>query len=169
MSLRRNQSSGAGGWNRRSSNVVVARGAHEAPPPRTLQRAWGVCTKPSEESANSRSRSSTRSRQVCSTSISSSRLLVQALEISASTALTGEIKGQSSPEDFAPSFGSGRPTSAAELRKALTAQGYTAGWRPVAWLTAAINSRPICRGRFSQRSSRWLSDSRSSSMPVGVQ
>ena len=41
------------------------------------------------------------------------------------TPLIGEIKGQSLPEDFAPSFGSGKPTSAAELRKALTAQGYT--------------------------------------------
>lgn len=41
------------------------------------------------------------------------------------TPLVGEIQGQSLPEDFAPSFGSGKPTSAAELRKALTAQGYT--------------------------------------------
>jgi hypothetical protein len=41
------------------------------------------------------------------------------------TPLIGEIQGQSLPEDFAPSFGSGKPTSAAELRKALTAQGYT--------------------------------------------
>lgn len=41
------------------------------------------------------------------------------------TPLVGEIKGQSLPEDFAPSFGSGKPTTAAELRKALTAQGYT--------------------------------------------
>jgi hypothetical protein len=41
------------------------------------------------------------------------------------TPLIGEIQGQALPEDFAPSFGSGKPTSAAELRKALTAQGYT--------------------------------------------
>ena len=41
------------------------------------------------------------------------------------TPLIGEIQGQSLPEDFAPSFGSGKPTSAADLRKALTAQGYT--------------------------------------------
>ena len=41
------------------------------------------------------------------------------------TPLIGEIQGHSLPEDFAPSFGSGKPTSAAELRKALTAQGYT--------------------------------------------
>ncbi|MFN6131947.1 MAG: BREX-1 system phosphatase PglZ type B, partial [Synechococcaceae cyanobacterium] len=41
------------------------------------------------------------------------------------TPLVGEIQGQALPEDFAPSFGSGKPTSAAELRMALTAQGYT--------------------------------------------
>ncbi len=41
------------------------------------------------------------------------------------TPLIGEIQGQALPEDFAPTFGSGKPTSAAELRKALTAQGYT--------------------------------------------
>jgi len=41
------------------------------------------------------------------------------------TPLIGEIQGQALPEDFAPTFRSGKPTSAAELRKALTAQGYT--------------------------------------------
>jgi len=41
------------------------------------------------------------------------------------TPLIGEIQGQALPEDFAPAFRSGKPTSAAELRKALTAQGYT--------------------------------------------
>jgi hypothetical protein len=41
------------------------------------------------------------------------------------TPLIGEIQGQALPEDFAPSFRSGKPTSAAELRKALTAQGYS--------------------------------------------
>jgi len=41
------------------------------------------------------------------------------------TPLIGEIQGQDLLEDFAPTFRSGKPTSAAELRKALTAQGYT--------------------------------------------
>jgi len=41
------------------------------------------------------------------------------------TPLIGEIEGEALPEDFAPAFRSGKPTSAAELRKALTAQGYT--------------------------------------------
>jgi hypothetical protein len=41
------------------------------------------------------------------------------------TPLIGDIQGQALPEDFAPAFRSGKPTSAAELRKALTAQGYT--------------------------------------------
>ena len=41
------------------------------------------------------------------------------------TPLIGEIQGQALPEDFAPTFNSGKATSAAELRKALTAQGYT--------------------------------------------
>ena len=41
------------------------------------------------------------------------------------TPLIGEIQGQALPDDFAPAFRSGKPTSAAELRKALTAQGYT--------------------------------------------
>jgi hypothetical protein len=41
------------------------------------------------------------------------------------TPLIGEIQGQALPEEFAPSFHSGKPTSAAELRKAPTAQGYT--------------------------------------------
>jgi hypothetical protein len=41
------------------------------------------------------------------------------------TPLVGEIQGQALPEDFAPTFRSGKPTSAAELRKALTAQCYT--------------------------------------------
>ena len=41
------------------------------------------------------------------------------------TPLIGEIQGQSLPEDFAPTFRSAKPTSAAELRKALTAQDYT--------------------------------------------
>lgn len=40
------------------------------------------------------------------------------------TPLIGEIQGQALPEDFAPAFRSGKPTSAAELRKALTAHGY---------------------------------------------
>lgn len=40
------------------------------------------------------------------------------------TPLIGEIQGQALPEDFAPIFRSGKPTSAAELRKALTALGY---------------------------------------------
>lgn len=35
------------------------------------------------------------------------------------TPLVGEIQGQALPEDFAPSFESGKPTSAVELRKAL--------------------------------------------------
>jgi hypothetical protein len=39
--------------------------------------------------------------------------------------LIDQIQGQALPEDFAPAFNSGKPTSAAELRKALTAQGYT--------------------------------------------
>jgi hypothetical protein len=39
------------------------------------------------------------------------------------TPLISEIEGQTLPEDFAPAFRSGKPTSAAELRKALTAQG----------------------------------------------
>ena len=38
------------------------------------------------------------------------------------TPLIVEIQGQELPEDFAPAFRSGKPTSAAELRKALTAQ-----------------------------------------------
>jgi hypothetical protein len=41
------------------------------------------------------------------------------------TPLISDIQGQALPEDFAPTFRSGKPTSAAELRKALTAQGYT--------------------------------------------
>jgi hypothetical protein len=41
------------------------------------------------------------------------------------TPLIDQIQGQALPEDFAPAFNSGKPTSAAELRKALTAQGYT--------------------------------------------
>jgi hypothetical protein len=41
------------------------------------------------------------------------------------TPLIDQIHGQALPEDFAPAFRSGKPTSAAELRKALTAQGYT--------------------------------------------
>ncbi|EAQ68738.1 hypothetical protein RS9917_04113 [Synechococcus sp. RS9917] len=41
------------------------------------------------------------------------------------TPLIGDIQGQALPDDFAPAFRSGKPTSAAELRKALTAQGYT--------------------------------------------
>ncbi len=41
------------------------------------------------------------------------------------TPLISEIEGQTLPDDFAPAFRSGKPTSAAELRKALTAQGYT--------------------------------------------
>ena len=41
------------------------------------------------------------------------------------TPLISEIQGQALPEDFAPTFRSGKPTSASELRKALTAQGYT--------------------------------------------
>lgn len=41
------------------------------------------------------------------------------------TPLIGEIQGQALPEDFAPSFHSGKPTSAVELRMALTAAGYT--------------------------------------------
>ena len=40
------------------------------------------------------------------------------------TPLLREIEGEALPEDFAPVFRSGKPTSAAELRKALTAQGY---------------------------------------------
>jgi hypothetical protein len=41
------------------------------------------------------------------------------------TPLISEIQGQALPEDFAPTFNSGKATSAAELRKALTSQGYT--------------------------------------------
>jgi hypothetical protein len=41
------------------------------------------------------------------------------------TPLISDIQGQALPEDFAPAFRSGKPTSAAELRKSLTAQGYT--------------------------------------------
>jgi len=41
------------------------------------------------------------------------------------TPLISEIQGQALLEDFAPTFRSGKPTSASELRKALTAQGYT--------------------------------------------
>ena len=41
------------------------------------------------------------------------------------TPLIGDIQGQALPENFAPTFRTGKPTSAAELRKALTAQGYT--------------------------------------------
>lgn len=40
------------------------------------------------------------------------------------TPLIGEIEGKALPEDFAPAFLSGKPTSASEIRKALTAQGY---------------------------------------------
>ncbi len=39
--------------------------------------------------------------------------------------MIGEIQGQALPEEFAPAFRTGKPTSAAELRKALSAQGYT--------------------------------------------
>jgi hypothetical protein len=41
------------------------------------------------------------------------------------TPLIGDIQGQALPEDFAPAFRFGKPTSASELRKALTTQGYT--------------------------------------------
>lgn len=41
------------------------------------------------------------------------------------TPLISEIQGQALPEDFSPSFRSSKPTSAAELRKALKALGYT--------------------------------------------
>jgi hypothetical protein len=41
------------------------------------------------------------------------------------TPLISKIQGQSMPEDFAPNFSSGKASSAAELRKALTADGYT--------------------------------------------
>ena len=41
------------------------------------------------------------------------------------TPLIGEIQGQALPEDFAPTFRTGKPTSAAELRKALVSHGYT--------------------------------------------
>jgi hypothetical protein len=41
------------------------------------------------------------------------------------TPLIGKIQGQALPEDFAPTFLSGKPTSASELRKALIAQGYS--------------------------------------------
>jgi len=41
------------------------------------------------------------------------------------TPLISEIQGQTLPEDFAPGFHSGKPTSAAELRKALVPQGYS--------------------------------------------
>jgi hypothetical protein len=41
------------------------------------------------------------------------------------TPLISDIQGQALPEDFAPTFRSGKATSAAELRQALTAQGYT--------------------------------------------
>ena len=41
------------------------------------------------------------------------------------TPVVDQIQGQALPDDFAPSFRSGKPTSAAELRKALTALGYT--------------------------------------------
>ena len=40
------------------------------------------------------------------------------------TPLIGEIHGEALPEDFAPAFRSGRSTGAAELRKALVAEGY---------------------------------------------
>ena len=40
------------------------------------------------------------------------------------TPLIGEIEGKALPEDFAPAFLFGKPTSASEIRKALTAQGY---------------------------------------------
>lgn len=41
------------------------------------------------------------------------------------TPLINEIQGGVLPEDFAPRFRSGKPTTAAELRKALEVQGYT--------------------------------------------
>ena len=41
------------------------------------------------------------------------------------TPLISEIQGEALQEDFAPTFRSGKPTSAAELRKALIANGYT--------------------------------------------
>jgi hypothetical protein len=41
------------------------------------------------------------------------------------TPLTEQIQVDSFPDDFAPAFRSGRPTSAAELRKAMADQGYT--------------------------------------------
>jgi hypothetical protein len=41
------------------------------------------------------------------------------------TPLINEIQGGALPDDFAPRFRSGKPTTAAELRKALAAQGYT--------------------------------------------
>ena len=41
------------------------------------------------------------------------------------TPLIADIQGQALPEDFAPAFSSGKPTSAAELRKALAALSYT--------------------------------------------
>jgi hypothetical protein len=41
------------------------------------------------------------------------------------TPLIGEILGQALPEDFAPAFRSSKATTAAEIRKALTAVGYT--------------------------------------------
>jgi len=41
------------------------------------------------------------------------------------TPLIADIQGQALPEDFGPAFSSGKPTSAAELRKALAALSYT--------------------------------------------
>ena len=41
------------------------------------------------------------------------------------TPLIGEILGQALPEDFAPAFRSSKATTAAEIRKALIAVGYT--------------------------------------------
>jgi hypothetical protein len=41
------------------------------------------------------------------------------------TPLIGEILGQALPEDFAPAFRSSKATTAAEIRKAITAHGYT--------------------------------------------
>jgi hypothetical protein len=40
------------------------------------------------------------------------------------TPLIGDIQGQALPDDFAPAFRNGKATSAAELRKALEAEGY---------------------------------------------
>jgi hypothetical protein len=72
------------------------------------------------------------------------------------TPLIGEIQGQALEEDFAPTIGSGKPTSAAELRKALTPQGYTV----LGDDELNFTSGPEARG--------WLSAFRSSLMPVGA-